>query len=147
MFESQFNNDAEDRKATMLQQAREGGKAVAEGSVVMNSAAFQAFLISCGGGGSDIWIQSRLAGILAAKQSDQMMLVSYSADVVTVDLSYSVDEAERRVTLRCELRTRERIGAEMSALVGCGVALLALANSLRAIDRDMAIEGLRIVRE
>jgi cyclic pyranopterin monophosphate synthase len=113
----------------------------------MNSAAFQAFLTSSGAGGSDTWIQGRLAGILASKTADQAMLITHSINVTGIDLSYTVNETERKVTVRCEVRTKERIGAETSAMLACGTTLMVLANSLRVIDRDMTIEGLHVVRD
>jgi cyclic pyranopterin phosphate synthase len=144
---SYSNNEPDEEKKPGVQVAREGGRAVAEGSVVMNLAAFQAFFTGSAASSSEAWTQARLAGILAAKQADEMVLVSHSVNISGIEMEYTVKEEERRVTVRCDVRTVERVGAETSALVGCGMTLMVLVNSLRAMDRGMSIESLRILRE
>ena len=142
------NDSAEDKKESSVPQIiRDGGKAIAEGSVVMNSAAFQAFMTNCSAGGNETWTHARLVGILAAKRADDMLAAPFSVSISGVDMQYSVNDGERRITVKCEVRTKERIGGETSALVGCGVVLMSLVNGLRAIDKVMSVEGLRILRD
>jgi cyclic pyranopterin phosphate synthase len=144
-----FENDRHDdeKKSGPAQPVREGGRAVAEGHIVMNSAAFQAFLTTCAAGGSETWTQVRLAGIQAAKRADELTLIPNSIGLTGIELQYTFNESERKVTIRAEVRTRARISAETAALTSCGIAMITLVNSLRAIDRGMSIENLRILRE
>ena len=123
-----------------------GGQAAAEGSVIMNSAAFQAFMTGSSVGGSEAWTVARLAGIQGAKQADELILVSHSFNISGIELEYSADEEEKKVTVKCQVKTKERTGSETAALVGCGMALMVLVDSMRAIDRELKIDGLRIVR-
>lgn len=127
--------------------AHQGAQAAAEGSLVMNSTAFQAFITGASVGSSEAWTMARLAGIQGAKQADELILASHSFNIVGIEMSYDADEENNRVTVRCEVRTRERIGAETSAIVGCGIALMVLVDALRAMDRAATIEQLRVVRE
>jgi cyclic pyranopterin monophosphate synthase len=145
LYDDDHSDDKKEAAATQI--VREGGRAVAEGSVIMNSGAFQGFMTNCSAGASDIWTQARLAGILAAKQADILLPIPYSVSLSGVDMQYTVNEDERRVTIKCDVRTKERIGAESSALAGCGIALMVLVNSYRAIDKAMSIEGLKILRD
>jgi cyclic pyranopterin phosphate synthase len=124
----------------------EGGEATAKGSVVMNAAAYQAFMTAVIEGASEAWTIARVAGILGAKQADEHILISHSFNITGIEMDYSADEDKQRITVRCQVRTSERIGAETAALVGCGTALMVLVDSMRAIDRDMSIEGLHVVR-
>ena len=146
-YQNDKYGDEEKKPGGPLQPAREGGKAIAEGHIVMNSAAFQAFLTTCASGGSEIWTQARLAGIQAAKRSDELTLIPNSIGLLGIELQFSFNESERKVTIRSDVRTRERISAETGALVSCGIAMITLVNSLRAVDRGMSIENLRILRE
>lgn len=125
---------------------KDGGEATAEGSLIMNAAAFQAFMTGSSVGGSEAWTVARLAGIQGAKQADELILVSHSFNITGIEMEYEADEDEKKVLVRCQVRTRERTGSETAALVGCGMALMVLVDSLRAIDRGLKIDGLRIVR-
>jgi len=125
----------------------EGGEAVAEGSVKMNEAAFQAFNTASSGGMSEAWTVARLAGIMGAKQADELILVSHSFNITGIEMSYKTDESTKAATVRCEVRTMERIGAATAAMVGCGLALMVLVDSMRAIDGEMSIEGLHLVKK
>lgn len=142
-----YDQDDQNAKPAVQQLTREGGKAVAEGSVVMNAAAYQAFVTSCAAAGSEIWTQARMAGILGAKHADSLVLIAHTLGISGIDITHSVNEAEKKVTVHCEVRTKERIGAETSALAGCAMVLMSLATSLRSIDRGMTIEGLRVAKE
>jgi cyclic pyranopterin phosphate synthase len=124
----------------------EGGKAAAEGSLIMNAAAFQAFMTGSSVGGSEAWTVARLAAIQGAKQADELILVSHSFNITGIEMEYDANEEEKKITVKCQVRTKERIGAETAALVGCGMALMVLVDSLRAIDRGLKIDGLKIVR-
>ena len=124
-----------------------GSQATAAGALVMNSTAFQAFTTGASTGGSEAWTMARLAGIQGAKQADVLILASHSFNIVGIEMGYDADEETNRVTVRCEVRTRERIGAETSALVGCGIALMVLVDALRAMDRSITVEKLRVVRQ
>jgi cyclic pyranopterin phosphate synthase len=125
----------------------EGDEAAAEGHVVMNEAAFQAFITAVDGGMSEAWTVARLAGIMGAKQADELILVSHSCNIAGIEMSFKTDEESNKVTIRCEVRTRERIGAATAAMVGCGLALMGLVNSMRAIDKEMSIEGLHLLKK
>jgi cyclic pyranopterin monophosphate synthase len=137
----------EKKETASLTSVREGGRSIAEGSVIMNSGAFQAFMTNCSSGASDTWTQANMAGILAAKQADILLPIPYSVSLNSVEMSFTTNEEERRVTVKCDVRTKERIGAESCALAGCGIALMFLVNRYRAIDKAMSIEGLRILRD
>jgi len=137
----------EEKERTAREPEDRGGEASCEGRVVMNAAAFQAFMTGSTSGTSEAWTVARLAGILGAKQADKHILVSHSFNIAGIEMEYEADEAGNHVTVRCRVRTKERTGAETAALVGCGMALMALVDSLRAIDRGMTIDGLRIVRQ
>ncbi len=137
----------EEKEGAAREPENQGGEATCEGRVVMNSAAFQAFMTGSASGTSEAWTIARLAGILGAKQADEHILVSHSFNIAGIEMEYEADEENNRVTVRCHVRTKERTGAETAALVGCGMALMVLVDSLRAIDRGMTIDGLRIVRQ
>ncbi len=145
-YDYPYRTDGAEEK-TVTARRHEGGEATAEGYMVMNAAAYQAFMTGAEVGGSEVWLVARLAGILAAKQADEHILISHTFNLVAIEMEFETEEDEKKVTVRCLVRTKERTGAETAALVGCGIALMALVDSLRAIDRGLKIENLRILRK
>jgi len=69
-------------------------------------------------------------------------------DIGNIEINYeATEEDENRVTIRCHVRTMERTGSETPALIGCGIALMTVVDTLRAVDRNLVINELRIVRD
>ncbi len=138
------NNEKREEPKKSVQEV--GGQAIAEGSIRMNAAAFQAFHTGSADGSSEAWSVARLAGIQGAKHADELILVSHSFNIIGIEMEYEADDDEKIITARCQVRTRERMGAETAALVGCGIALMVLVDTLRAVDRSLKIDGLHVVR-
>ncbi|HDS29975.1 MAG TPA: hypothetical protein ENN67_02910 [Firmicutes bacterium] len=136
----------EDERLSVQKKTPEGDRAIAEGTIKMTEGAYYAFVTGAEIGKSEAWTTARLAGIQGAKKADELMLVRHSFSISALDIRYSVDENEHRVTLQCEARIKERTGAETVALVGCGMSLMVLADALRAIDSNIQIEMLHILR-
>ena len=143
---SYVNEETAEKQEKSEKAVDTGGRATAEGSLVMNSTAYQAFMTGSSVGGSEAWTVARLAGIQGAKHADELVLVSQSFNIVGIEMEYEADEEAKKVTVKCQVRTKERIGAETAALVGCGMALMVLVESLRAMDRNLKIDGLRVIR-
>jgi cyclic pyranopterin phosphate synthase len=93
----------------------------------------------------DVLGTARLAGIMAAKQTSALIPLCHPLPItsVTVDLSPG-DEA---VDIACTVRTTGRTGVEMEALTGVTVAALTVYDMVKAIDRGMVIEAVRVVHK
>lgn len=88
---------------------------------------------------------ARLAGILAAKRTSDVIPLCHSLALTHVD----VDLAARRDGFDIEacVRTEARTGAEMEALHAVAVAALAVYDMVKAADRAMTIEDIRLVKK
>ena len=92
----------------------------------------------------DVLAVARLAGILAAKDTARLIPLCHplALDHIALDLEPSDEPPSIRVT--ASARTSGRTGVEMEALVGASVALLAVYDMVKAIDRDAVIGDLRL---
>jgi cyclic pyranopterin phosphate synthase len=116
--------------------------ATARGFVAMRQAT--ARMIEQGGSKKgDVLGIARLAGIMAAKQTSQLIPLCHPLpiDAVSVDL---VTHAEG-VEIAATVRTTGRTGVEMEALTAASVAALTVYDMCKSVDRGMRIENLRIV--
>lgn len=92
----------------------------------------------------DVLGVARLAGIMAAKRTADLIPLCHPLALtsVTVDLQPSGDD---RVEITATVRLTGRTGVEMEALTAASVAALTVYDMVKAVDRGMRIEGLRVV--
>jgi len=92
----------------------------------------------------DVLGVARLAGIMAAKRTADLIPLCHPLPItsVTVDLTPVGDDA---VEIEATVRTTGRTGVEMEALTAASVAALTVYDMVKAVDRGMRIEALRVV--
>ena len=119
-------------------------EATAKGRVVMQPQT--AALIGAGQAAKgDVLAASRLAGIMAAKRTSDLIPLCHplALSSVVVDLSVTAETVEISATVR----TTGRTGVEMEALTAVSVAALTIYDMVKAVDRGMRIEAVRVVRK
>lgn len=95
---------------------------------------------------------ARLAGILAAKRTDELIPLCHTLPLDGVDVSVRLEpegarSSSRRVRVVAAVRTRSRTGVEMEALTAVGIACLTVIDMGKAIDKAMVIEGVRVLEK
>jgi cyclic pyranopterin phosphate synthase len=88
---------------------------------------------------------ARLAGILAAKRTGELIPLCHSLNLAGVDIDFAV--GEDRVEVEVAARVDDRTGVEMEALVGASVALLTIYDMCKGVDRGMVISQVRLVEK
>lgn len=119
-------------------------KAVAEGRIRMSDTALSALWDGTGPKG-DALATARIAGILAAKKTGELIPLCHplALDAATVEFSRESDAIRVTATTSCTGRT----GVEMEAMSAASVALLTLYDMGKAVDRAMVIEGVRLIEK
>ncbi|HTN11533.1 MAG TPA: cyclic pyranopterin monophosphate synthase MoaC [Acetobacteraceae bacterium] len=92
----------------------------------------------------DVLGTARLAGIMAAKRTAELIPLCHPLPLtaVTLDLTPTGDDA---VEITATVRTTGRTGVEMEALTAASIAALTVYDMVKAVDRGMRIEALRVV--
>jgi cyclic pyranopterin phosphate synthase len=90
----------------------------------------------------DVWAAARLAGIMAAKNTSQLIPLCHPLPLTGVDIDFSPDPGAQAVEIRASVRTEARTGVEMEALVAASVAALTIYDMCKAVDRGMIIGDL-----
>ena len=126
------------------------GKAVTERSatararVVMLPAT--AVLIRSGGAKKgDVLGVARIAGIMAAKRTAELIPLCHPLPISAVSVELDVGEAA--VEIAATVRTSGQTGVEMEALTAASVAALTVYDMCKSVDRGMRIEGLRVTHK
>ncbi len=93
----------------------------------------------------DALATARVAGILAAKRTSDLIPLCHQLALTGVDIDFIVDGT--RVTIAATVRTTDRTGVEMEALTAVSVAALTLYDMIKAADPAARIDEIRVLRK
>ncbi|NMJ39860.1 cyclic pyranopterin monophosphate synthase MoaC [Roseomonas sp. JC162] len=119
--------------------------ATARGRIVMQPATL-ALIRDGRAGKGDVLGIARIAGIMAAKKTSELIPLCHPLMIskVTVDLE---PEGEDAVAIEATVKLSGRTGVEMEALTAVTVAALTVYDMVKAVDRSMRIEDVRLVHK
>ncbi len=93
----------------------------------------------------DALATAQLAGIMAAKRTADLIPLCHPLPLTHVDLTVDVGESSAEIAATVE--TTARTGVEMEALTAATVAALTVYDMAKAIDKQMTIEGVRLLEK
>ena len=93
----------------------------------------------------DVLLTARLAGIQAAKRTDEWIPLCHSLPLDGVEIELTPDPAGPRVRIEARVDAHARTGVEMEALVAVSAASLTIYDMCKAIDRAISIGGIELV--
>ena len=85
---------------------------------------------------------ARLAGIMAAKRTAELIPLCHQLNLTAVDVEFTV--GADRIEVETQARVADRTGVEMEALIAATVALLTIYDMCKAVDRGMIIGQVRL---
>ena len=145
--EPRLTHLAEDGRARMVDvgaKAETERKAVAEGVLRMLPSTLAALQSGRTPKGDPLAV-AQIAGIQAAKRTADLIPLCHPLALTQVDVQLEPDAEVPGVRARATARLRGRTGVEMEALTAVSVALLTVYDMLKAVDREMVIEGVRVL--
>ncbi|HET7852719.1 MAG TPA: cyclic pyranopterin monophosphate synthase MoaC [Methyloceanibacter sp.] len=143
---SHLNEAGEARMVDVSDKAVTERSATAEGFISMAPPTLD-LILSGGAAKGDVLAAARIAGIMAAKRTHELIPLCHPLPVtqVTVDFAPCRDPAGIRVeaTAKVEAKT----GVEMEALTAVSVACLTVYDMVKAVDRAMTFSGIRLIEK
>ncbi|MBS7539936.1 cyclic pyranopterin monophosphate synthase MoaC [Ancylobacter lacus] len=118
----------------------------AEGRVAMEPATLDLILAGNAKKG-DVIGTARLAGIMAAKRTHELIPLCHALQLSRVAVDISPDHALPGLRVEASVRTAGQTGVEMEALTAVTVACLTIYDMAKAVDRGMRIEGVRLLEK
>ncbi|HRQ83077.1 MAG TPA: cyclic pyranopterin monophosphate synthase MoaC [Azospirillaceae bacterium] len=120
--------------------------ATAVGSIYMQPETLA--LIQAGGvKKGDVLSVARLAGIMAAKRTPDLIPLCHPLALTSVKVDLTVDPARHAVDISATCKLKGRTGVEMEALTAVSVAALTVYDMCKAVDRGMTIGDVRLVHK
>lgn len=117
--------------------------ATAEGAVVMQTETLAHVLAGSAKKGDVLGI-ARVAGIMAAKRTADLIPLCHPLPITKVSLDLVPDTALPGVRITATVKTTGQTGVEMEALTAVSVAALTVYDMLKAVEKSMRIEGIRV---
>jgi cyclic pyranopterin monophosphate synthase len=104
-------------------------------------------LVDSGGPKGDAFVTARLAGIAAAKRTPDLIPLCHPLPLDAVDVELVPDAAAGTVRIVAAVQVTARTGVEMEALTAASVAALTLVDMAKALQRDITVEGIRLLEK
>lgn len=121
-------------------------EAVAAGIISMKPETFQ--MITKGRvKKGDVLEVSKIAGIMAAKRTSDLIPMSHPIDLTSVDIFFHPDSLENKIGIESKVRVVGRTGVEMEALTAVSIAALTIYDMCKSIDREMVISDIRLLEK
>lgn len=118
--------------------------ATAKGSVQMQPATLR-LIVENGLPKGDVFAAARLAGIMAAKRTPDLIPLCHPIVLTGIDVDFLVDESASCVEITATVHSRGPTGVEMEALTAVSVAALTIYDMVKAVDRGLRIGDIRLV--
>jgi len=120
--------------------------AVAEGRVVMTAKTLD--LVRRGDAKKgDVLGTARIAGIMAAKRTHELIPLCHPLAISQIEVDVTPDARLPGVKVKARVKVSGKTGVEMEALTAVSVACLTIYDMVKAVERGMRIEGIRLVEK
>jgi cyclic pyranopterin phosphate synthase len=120
--------------------------AVAEGRVVMSKATLD-LVLSGNAKKGDVLGAARIAGIMAAKKTSELIPLCHPLLLSKVEVEIASDNALPGLVVKATVKITGQTGVEMEALTAVSVACLTIYDMVKAAEKSMRIEGIRLLEK
>ena len=141
-----FNDSGRARMVDVSDKAETARTAVAFGRVLVNENTF-ALIRSGGLKKGDVLTTAQIGGIMGAKRTAELIPMCHNITLSGVDIDFNLNEAELAVEITATAKCAGQTGVEMEALTAVSVAALTVYDMCKAVQRDMVIDRVCLLRK
>ena len=95
----------------------------------------------------DVFSVARVAGIMAAKKTSELIPMCHPLNIASVEIDLTAAQDPARVDIEATVRVSGKTGVEMEAMTAVSVAGLTIYDMCKAVDREMTIGEIRLVKK
>ena len=141
-----LNAQGEARMVDVSAKADTTRVAIAEGRVEMSRETLA--LVTAGNAKKgDVLGTARIAGIMAAKRTHELIPLCHPLAIQQIEVELQPDDSLPGIRVRARVKVTGKTGVEMEALTAVSVACLTIYDMVKAAERGMRIEGVRLVEK
>lgn len=143
---SHFDEQGRSRMVEVGEKQETKREAIAQGVVTMQPQTLK--LIKEGQlSKGDVLGVARVAGIMAAKQTSQLIPMCHPLLLTGVDIYFTLLEEKNQVEIEAQVRVTGKTGVEMEALTAVSVAALTIYDMCKAVDKEMVLGEIRLMKK
>ena len=141
-----FNENGRARMVDVTEKSETQRTAIAAGRVLVNRETFE--LIKTGGmKKGDVLTTAQIGGIMGAKRTSDIIPMCHPIFISGIDIDFEMDEEACAVNITATAKCTGVTGVEMEALTAVSVAALTVYDMCKAVQRDMEITDVRLLRK
>ncbi|WP_432402234.1 cyclic pyranopterin monophosphate synthase MoaC [Wukongibacter sp. M2B1] len=95
----------------------------------------------------DVLSVAQVAGIMGAKRTSEVIPMCHNIFITGADIRFEIDEENNSIHIESEVKTIGKTGIEMEALNSVSITALTIYDMCKAVDKNMVIENIRLVRK
>ena len=143
---SHFDEQGNARMVDVGEKDKTTRRALAEGYIAMQPQTLH-LIQATGHAKGDVLLVARVAGIMAAKQTADLIPLCHPLPLTRVEIDFEFDDQNSRVRCEAVIETRDRTGVEMEALMAVQVALLTIYDMCKKTDRGMTLGPIQLLEK
>lgn len=95
----------------------------------------------------DVLGVARIAGIMAAKKTSELVPLCHSLSLTSVEVEFDIEQAPAAIYCKATTETHGQTGVEMEALTAVQIALLTIYDMCKSVDRGMVLHDVRLLKK
>ena len=95
----------------------------------------------------DVLGVARIAGIMAAKKTAELVPLCHPLSLTSVELEFDFEPSPVAIYCQATVETHDRTGVEMEALTAVQIALLTVYDMCKAVDRGMVLQDIKLLKK
>jgi cyclic pyranopterin phosphate synthase len=95
----------------------------------------------------DVLTTAKVAGVLAAKQTPNLIPLAHPLAITSVDITFDLEQSAGTIEVRAIVRCEGKTGVEMEAMTACAIAALTIYDMCKSAEKGITIESLQLVRK
>ena len=122
-------------------------EAIAEGYISMAPETLQLLIDGKMAKGRNVFEVARVAAVMAVKQTHNLIPMCHPLQITGVDVYFTPDKEKSKVDIQVKVKMAGKTGVEMEALTGVSVAGLTIYDMCKAVDKNMVIGDIRVMKK
>jgi cyclic pyranopterin monophosphate synthase len=95
----------------------------------------------------DVLAVARVAGIMAAKRTDEIIPMCHPINISSVGIEFISDSKRNRLDIQSKVRVSGQTGVEMEALIAVAIAALTIYDMCKSVDKEMVVSDIMLIEK
>ncbi|MFH2011844.1 MAG: cyclic pyranopterin monophosphate synthase MoaC [Pseudomonadota bacterium] len=143
---SHFDDEGRSKMVDITEKTVTKREAIASGIITMKPETFQ-MVASKEIKKGDVLEVAKIAGIMAAKNTCNLIPMSHPINITSVDICFHPNQAESKIIIESKVKVVSKTGVEMEALTAVSITALTIYDMCKSIDREMVISDIKLLKK